>query len=157
MAPSYKQRIFGVLVTSCDVLHVRVHVVPSFPPSIFRCHSPGAHSLLCSSRCTSHLHFPAAPQCKQRGLETKNTLENKPKTHVLVTVNVCTILDRTHQTYCRHSSSTTSLDDLAPRSGCLISLPSLQTWHNTNCNSKSGLHSNLSEREPLHFIYCVKG
>ena len=51
-------------VMSCPF---HVTVVPSFPPSIFGCHSPGAHSLLCPSRCASRLHVPAAPQCKQRG------------------------------------------------------------------------------------------
>ena len=139
-----------------------VPVIPSFPPSIFWCHSFGACRLLCLSRCASRLHVPAAPHCEQPGSgiivmsctphaalilsfspsnfqkhscraasswtsQDNNTLQNKPQTHLRVTLNACTILDRTYQTCCSHSTSTTSLDGLTSWSGCLISLPSSQS------------------------------
>ena len=54
-----KQKVFSVPLTSCTP---HVPVIPSFPPSIFWCHSPSAHSFLCLSHCVSHLHVL---HCKQ--------------------------------------------------------------------------------------------
>ena len=121
------------------------------------------YDLLCTSRrpypvfLSLYLAIALVAHSHLVGHQDNNTLQNKPKTQLLVTSNACTILDRTYQTYCKHSSSTTSLDDLTPRSGCLILLPSSQSWHNTNCNSKSVDYIQIFEREPLHFMYAVKG
>ena len=121
-------------------------------------------SLWCPARPTlpsSRLFLPPSSDSNRVALvfgwvsQGNNTLQKKLKTHLLVTLNACTILDRTYQTCCSHSNSTTSLHNIAQWSGYLISVPSSQSWHNTNYNSKSGLYL-IFEREPLHFMYSVK-
>ena len=107
-------------------------LIPSFSPSIFRQHSCHARIWLGFSRQ------------QNTAKQTKNPLVSYTnKCNLFLYKDASTILNRTYQTCCSHSNSTTLLDDLAPRSSCLISLSNPQRWHNTNCNSTSGLHLNL--------------
>ena len=82
---------------------LHVPVIPSFSPSIFQQHS------CCARICL--------------GLSRQQYTAKQTKNGLVSYTNFGTIIDTTYLTCCSHSSSTTTLYDLAPQSGSILLPP----------------------------------